>query len=159
MTARRTSIPAVLVVFAFAACADNGADQEQTPAAGVGAEEKSAEGMAGMEGMQHGEDTAMSQMMSHIQMMRGMSADSMRGMMPAHRQMVANMVAQMNREMREMNMTTDAEWNAVVDSLRQDLARMPEMSGSEFQAMMPGHHERMVRLMEMHRKMLARMKM
>ncbi len=39
--------------------------------------------------------------------------------------MAANMLAQFNREMSQMNMPDDPAWRATVDSLRQDLARMP----------------------------------
>jgi PBP1b-binding outer membrane lipoprotein LpoB len=117
-------------------------------------------GMSDMPGMQDGMmGGMMGQMMGHMQMMRGAGADSMQAMLPMHRQMVANMLAQMNREMREMNMTTDARWDATVDSLRNDLTRMPEMSGSELQTMMPAHHDRMMRLMEMHRTMMSDMEM
>ena len=111
-------------------------------------------GMSGMPGM--GDD--MSAMMAHMQRMRGTRADSMLTMLPMHRQMAANMLAQMNREMRDMNMTADARWNATVDSLRTDLTRMPEMSGSELEAMMAGHQDRMMRLMEMHRTMMSEMR-
>jgi hypothetical protein len=69
------------------------------------------------------------------------------------------MLARMNREMRDMNMTADAAWNATVDSLRQDLTRMPELTGSELEAIMPGHRARMMRLMEMHRTMMSEMQM
>ena len=100
----------------------------------------------------------MSAMMAHMQRMRGTRADSMQAMLPMHRQMAANMLAQMNREMRDMNMTADARWNATVDSLRTDLTRMPEMSGSELEAMMAGHQDRMMRLMDMHRTMMAEMR-
>ncbi len=65
------------------------------------------------------------------------------------------MLAQMNREMREMDMAGDEAWTATVDSLRQDLTRMPEMSRDEMAATMPGHRARMNRLMEMHRSMMG----
>ncbi|MGQ0563190.1 MAG: hypothetical protein ACT443_15120 [Gemmatimonadota bacterium] len=93
------------------------------------------------------------QMMQHMQMMQGMSPDSLRALMPRHRQMVANMIAQMNEQMGEMNMATDQAWNALVDSIRTDLRRMPEMSAAEMHALMPDHHRRVMRLMESHRSM------
>jgi hypothetical protein len=85
--------------------------------------------------------------------------DRMMTMMPQHRQMAANMLAQMNREMRDMNMTADESWTATVDSLREDLTRMPEMTPAEMQALMPAHHARMQRLMGMHREMMGEMEM
>ena len=106
--------------------------------------------MPGMSGMQG----RMDEMMAHMQAMQGASADSMRAMLPMHRQMLGNMIAQMNSQMRGMNMTADAQWNATVDSLRQDLTRMPEMSAQELHAFMPEHHDRVMRVMQKHRTMM-----
>ena len=125
------------------------------------------QGMAGMEGhdMKGGDmkghdmggmmgGGSMTAMQAHMRMMQGASADSVRAMMPMHRQMAANMLAQMNREMRDMNMAGDAAWTATVDSVRQDLARMPEAGAGD----MTAHHGRMMRLMEMHQRMMQNMK-
>ncbi len=113
--------------------------------------------MGGMQGMGGGGMMAQMtpQMMTHMRMMQGASADSMAAMMPMHRQMMANMLARMNGEMRGMHMPADARWTATADSLRQDLVRMPELSAPELKAMMPAHLERMKRLMEMHRGMMG----
>jgi hypothetical protein len=78
-------------------------------------------------------------------------------MLPAHRQMVASMLAQMNQQMRSMNMTGDPHWTALADSLHQDLVRMPEMSPVELEAFMPAHQARATRLMAMHRAMMGNM--
>jgi hypothetical protein len=115
--------------------------------------------MPGMSDMERMQDGMMGEMMAHMQMMTGAGADSMQAMLPMHRQIVANMLSQMNREMREMSMTTDAQWDATVDSLRNDLTRMPEMDGQELQELMPAHHDRMKRLIEMHRTMMSDMEM
>jgi hypothetical protein len=65
----------------------------------------------------------------------------------------------MNREMRDMNMASDQEWNSTIEALREDLRRLPEMSTSELQTFMPEHRQRVMRLMEMHRSMMGEMKM
>ncbi len=104
-------------------------------------------------------DGMMTRMQAHMRMMDGAGADSMQAMLPMHRQMVANMMAQFNREMRDMNMQTDAAWNATVDSLRQDLVRLPELPASELASFMPAHQARMRRLMEAHGAMMANTKM
>ncbi len=88
-------------------------------------------------------------------MMQGAGADSVKAMLPMHRRMVANMLAQMTGEMRGMHMPADARWTATVDSLRQDLVHMPEMSGAELKAMMPAHMGRVTRLMDTHRTMMG----
>lgn len=113
------------------------------------------QGMGGMEGMASGGTTE--RMREHMRAMQGAGADSVMAMMPMHRQMTANMIAQMNREMRDMNMAADAEWSATVDALRQDLTRMPEMTAAELRALMPEHRARVERLMEMHGGMMEEM--
>jgi hypothetical protein len=112
------------------------------------------EGMPGMAGMQDG---MMEQMQAHMEMMAGMAPDSMMPMVPMHRQMAANMLAQMNRDMEQMDTPADDAWTATVDSLREDLSRMPEMGAQELRDWMPGHRARMTRLMEMHRAMMGNM--
>jgi hypothetical protein len=101
----------------------------------------------------------MEQMQAHMRAMHGAGGDSLTAMLPTHRQMAANMIAQMNREMRDMNMTADAAWTATVDSLRQDLVRMPEMGPPELQSFMSAHQARLERLMQMHASMMESMKM
>lgn len=140
---------------ALAACGT-----EQQPERGTAdPAESGAEPAAGMEGMEGMEDGMMDQMTGHLRMMENAGADSLHAMLPMHRQTTANMLARMNREMRDMNMPADAAWNATVDSLRQDLTRMPELSRSELAGMMPAHRARIMRLMEMHRTMMSGMQM
>ncbi|HEU0300839.1 MAG TPA: hypothetical protein VFR37_15360 [Longimicrobium sp.] len=144
----------LLLSLALPACGGPDAAQEKAaapPAAaptGVGA----APGMQGMGGMQGG--GMMEEMQTHMRSMQGAGGDSLRAMLPMHRQMAANMIARMNREMRDMNMAAGAGWTATVDSLRQDLVRMPEMDAEELHAFMLAHEGRLNRLMEMHREMM-----
>ena len=83
--------------------------------------------------------------------------EGMKGMLPMHRQMVANMIAKMNGEMRDMKMASNTEWPATVDSVRKDLVRMPELSSAELTALMPAHMARVTRVGEMHQKMMRSM--
>ena len=55
-------------------------------------------------------------------------------------------------------MQADPLWQATVDSLRNDLTRMPDLSARELAALMPEHRTRVMRLMEMHRGMMQGMK-
>ena len=106
-------------------------------------------GMTGMMGM-----AMMDSMQTHMRMMDTMSGDRMKAMLPMHRQMVANMLSRMNAEMRSMNMSGDAAWSATVDSVRQDLIHMPELSAQQLKTMMPGHRARVMRLLAMHQRMM-----
>ena len=153
-------VMALGLVSLAAACGGGDTDQQAgaEPDTSQAAADTGMQGMPGMGGMQRGGMMEMmTQMQSQMQMMQGMSADSMHAALPQHRQISANMLAQMNREMQGMNMAGDTAWNATVDSLRQDLTRMPEMSAQELHAFMPEHQRRMMRLMEMHRTMMGRM--
>ena len=114
-------------------------------------------GTAGMGGMRSG--AMMDSMAAHMRGMDTMSATSVQAMLPMHRQMAANMIAQMNREMAGMNMAGNAEWVALMDSVRQDLVRTPDMSAEQLKAAMPGHQSRLSRLMQKHRDMMKDMKM
>ena len=120
--------------------------------------------MAGMPGMSGGQmgnmmgAATMDSMQTHLTMMDSTSADRMKTMLPMHRQMVANMLSRMNSEMRQMNMSPDAAWTATIDSVRQDLTHMPEMSGSQLKAMMPDHRARVMRLLQAHRAMMGKTK-
>lgn len=159
--ARRTlasrSLVTLAAALALAACSNgesgDAADTSQAPAAQDTAGTMS--GMGGMEGM----SGMTEQMQAHMRMMDGASGDSIAAMLPMHRQMVANMISTMNREMQGMDMSGDAAWTATIDSLRQDLTRMPEMSAPELGQFMPDHRARVMRLMESHRSMMANMKM
>lgn len=146
----------LLALPSFTACGggdDDGPDASQQAAPS----QDTMSSMEGMPGMEAGDAGMMGRMNTHMTMMRGLSTDSTMAMLATHRQLVANMIAQMNREMRDMGMASDAAWDASVDSLRSDLTRMPEMSGPELQAMMPDHDRRVLRLMEMHRRMMGGM--
>jgi len=153
-TGLRTALAAGLAL-AFVACGPDAADDAEAPPA----EQTGMQGMAGMEGMEGmGSASAMgAEMAAHMERMQGASEDTLMLMMPDHRQMLGNMMGQMNREMEGMNMAADPQWSALADSLRDDLVRMPEMSGAQMQAFMPGHHARVSRLMEMHGGMMGGM--
>lgn len=158
-----------LMLFAaisLAACA-GGKDEEGAAAAAAdtakavmpvmhGVEETSGtSGTAGMPGMGGG-GMMVEEMTAHMRKMDGAGADSLKAMIPGHRQMMANMISQFDRDMRGMTMT-DGGWQATVDSLRRDNVQMPEMSAGELRSFLPAHSARVTRLMEMHRSMMANM--
>ncbi|MDP9348109.1 MAG: hypothetical protein M3P24_03055 [Gemmatimonadota bacterium] len=145
-----------VLLTALAACGGQEDAPEAAPA-DAPATGAPAGGMEGMPGMQPG--AAADPLDAHMQMMQGASGDQLKAMIPEHRQLVANMIAQYNREMREMNMSTDAEWNSTVDALRQDLVHLPEMSAEELKTFMPEHQSRINKLREMHKGMMGNMKM
>lgn len=144
---------AVLALISTAVACAGEPEQEAAPAVAA----DSAAPMHDMPGMGGG-DMAPG-MRQHMSMMQGVSADSMKAMMQSHRQMAANMLSQMNQQMRSMNMPADTAWNALADSLRADLTRLPELSGAGLQRLMTEHHQRINRLMDMHAAMMKNMGM
>lgn len=153
-------VKATVALFVGLTLAGCGAEEAEVEPAGM----EPAGGMQGMEGMPGMGEMPMNggmmdQMQAHMQTMEGADGQRYQAMMPMHRQMVANMIAQFNREMRDMNMATDAEWDETVEMLRQDLREMPEMSPEELETLMPEHRQRVMRLMETHREMMGSMRM
>lgn len=138
----------IAVACVVAACA-KGSDRVDTTAA-----TSDTAGMAGMRmpgGMASG--AMMDSMTAHMRSMDTTSAAAIQAMMPMHRQMAEKVVAQMDSEMRSMNMQ-DARWSALMDSVRQDLARMPNTSAQQTKAFMTAHQGRMTRLMQSHKDMM-----
>lgn len=162
------NVSAALIVMVLVACrrsesrtpsaADSAAAARGNSSAGSleGANRPSSTSTAGaMPGMMS--MATMDSMETHMRMMNGITGEQMKSTLPAHRQMVANMLSRMNQEMRSRNMSGDPQWAATADSIRQDLIHMPEMSPQELKRVMPAHHARITRLMEMHRKMTQKM--
>ncbi|MGQ0813071.1 MAG: hypothetical protein ACT4O1_01215 [Gemmatimonadota bacterium] len=144
----RRVLTAAFVILLAGAC---GGEPDQ----GAAAEDMAP--MDGMQGMQMGADTGMmAEMESHMKMMEGAGGDTLKGMMEMHRPMAANMLAQFNRDMQQMNMSADTAWHALADSIRQDLTRMPDLNTRQMQSLMPGHMARMRRLMQLHRELMSR---
>ena len=110
-------------------------------------------GMGNMPGM-----AMMDSMTVHMRAMDTASAASLQSMVPMHRQMAANIVSQMNTDMRGMNMQSDPRWTALMDSVRQDLSRLPDVPAEQLKTFMSAHHARLSRLMQSHRDMMTSMK-
>lgn len=151
----------IVLAAALAACGSQNTKQAAgesvatKPASPTGGSTSAMPGMAGMGGMAMQNDSLMPQMQAHMDTMMRAHADNMEAMLPAHRQMVANMLSQMTQQMRSMHMAPGAPWTALTDSIRADLLHMPEMSAGELKAMMSAHEARVMRLMAMHRTMMA----
>ena len=152
------TLPLLATVLLAAACGSSAPenDEPRSPAppaaAPAPAPGGSMAGMQGMGGMQA--DSMMARMRTHLQAMHGAGGDSLKAMLPMHRQMAASLLAEMNRQMRQMNMVADPAWTATADSVQQDLIRLPEMGAGELQSAMPAHEARLNRLMGMHQAMM-----
>ena len=99
----------------------------------------------------------MSGMRAHMDSLMGMSPDRMSGMLAAHERMMSQIMDRMGADLRGMNMRSDARWNALVDSIKADLADLPSLKDAELSARMRTHGGRVRRLIDMHEGMMKGM--
>lgn len=137
--------------------------------AGCGDKAKNADQASGatttdsMVGMDMGKNTGMGGMgtmpgmRAHMDSMAQGSPEQMRSMMTSHEEMGSRMLDAMGADMRSMNMTSDAAWTALSDSVRSDLAELPGLSGSALKQRMQAHVGRVKRLMDRHEEMMGAM--
>ncbi len=115
-----------------------------------GMEKGGMQGMADMSAM-------MSGMRAHMDSMMRLPPDRMKAMMATHDRMMAQMMDRMGADMRGMNMAGDGDWNALADSVRQDLAVLPQLEGKALVGRMRAHAGRVNRLLGSHEKMMGSM--
>lgn len=115
-------------------------------------------GGMGMGGMHDGMQGMgmMSMMRVHMDSMQHMSPQQMQAMMAMHQDMMSRMMDGMGTDMRGMHMAPDAAWSALSDSVRQDLAELPGLSGKALETRMQGHVDRVRRLLARHEKMMGK---
>jgi hypothetical protein len=151
MSQRRKGL--ILILTAVAACGTGEPKPAQeADSAGhmVGGDVPSMGSMGSMESKE-----MMREMRAHMQAMSAAGADSLRRMLSTHRQMTANMLQQMDTEMRGMQMASDTSWSALADSVRQDLTQLPDVSSAELPGFIERHRGRVERLITRHEQMMA----
>lgn len=111
-------------------------------------------GMQGMGGMM----SMMSGMRTHMDSMMRLPPDRMKAMMASHDRMMAQMMDRMGAGMRGMNMGGDRDWSALTDSVRQDLAALPQLEGKALTERMRAHSDRVSRLIGSHERMMGSMR-
>ncbi len=148
----------VLGGIALAACGGEKTGQQQPAGraqegmAEMGGDSMKMGGHMGMEGM-----SIMPAMRAQMDSMMRMSPERMSGMMAMHERMMSQMMDRMGADMRGMKMGGNAEWTALTDSVRRDLADLPGLKGKELSARMQSHGDRVRRLLAMHEDMMKRM--
>jgi hypothetical protein len=98
----------------------------------------------------------MPQMRAHMDSMMRMSPEQMQAMMAMHERMMSQMMDGMGADMRGMNMSASPEWSALTDSVKEDLAELPNLKGQERSARMRTHADRVKRLLAMHEQMMGK---
>jgi hypothetical protein len=135
---------------ALASCGGRGDRTDRSDTSGMMGHMDSGN-MSGMDmrGMQ-----MMTQMRAHMDSMARMSHQQMQTMMASHEAMMSQMMDRMGADMRGMNMTSTSEWTALTDSVKQDLAELPNLKGQDLSARMRAHVDRVQRLITAHEQMM-----
>ncbi|MBA2291464.1 MAG: hypothetical protein H0W15_03295 [Gemmatimonadales bacterium] len=139
--------PVLMVAMVTLAACDSKPDSADAPAADTSHMMAAAPmTMAGM-GMLPG-------MRAHLDSVAAMPPTQMAAMMPAHEGLVTRMMDAMGTDMRGKGMQPSPAWTALSDSVRQDLAEMPKLSGKGLTTSLQAHAARMQRMMVMHEGMM-----
>ncbi|HEY7894030.1 MAG TPA: hypothetical protein VIC24_03950 [Gemmatimonadaceae bacterium] len=83
---------------------------------------------------------------SDLDSMSAANGDAQRHMLPAHETLVSEFLSRNDAKMRAMHVKIDPDWLTVIDSVRNDLARMPNMSSTQLHAFFPEHARRVMRI-------------
>lgn len=154
---KATRLILILGGIVLAGCGGKGGEEArsregQHGAAGMGMDSMGMGGHMGMDSM-----GTMPTMRAHMDSMMQRPPEQMRAMMASHDRMMSAMMDRMGADMRRMNMTGNAEWNALVDSVKRDLGDLPGLEGAALSARMKAHADRVRRLLAMHEDMMKRM--
>jgi hypothetical protein len=137
----------ILAAVTLAACGKKKQDASQAAAADT------AVGMGGMGKAMQGVQM-MPMMRAHLDSLGVMEPAQIGAVMAAHQGLASRMMDAMRADMRAVNMKPDSAWSALSDSLRQDLAELPGLSGAGLKTRMQGHIGRMQRIMALHQGMM-----
>ena len=149
------ALPLMLIVGVVVSVACNKPKKGQTADSQGGMKMDSGQ-MQGMSGM--GNSGMMPMMQAHTDSMMRMNPEQMSGMMASHERMMSQMMDQMGGEMRQMKMAETPEWSALRDSVKQDLAELPNLKGQALSARMRAHADRVRRLIASHEGMMKTMR-
>ena len=148
----RTMIAGLTAALVVAACGKKeSAPQQAMPGMG------NMPGMTGMQGMGRRSDSLMPMMRVHLDSLAAISQFAA-GMLSMHEAMSSRMLDAMGADMTAMGMKPDPAWTALTDSIKQDLAELPAVSGRALDERLKAHIARMRRLMAVHEGMMQRMK-
>src|SRR2546425_865955 len=145
----RTMIAGLTAALVLAACGKKeSAPQQATPGMG------NMPGMTGMQGVGMRSDSLMPMMRAHLDSLAAIAPQFAAGMLSVHEAMASRMVDAMGADMTAMGMKPDPAWAALTDSIKQDLADLPAVSGRALDARLKAHIGRMRRLMALHEEMM-----
>ena len=144
-----------LLLLALVGCTGDADDRPDMQTASVPASAASASGRTPSH-LEHEVDGGgmIHQMRAHTQAMQAASGEEAKALLPAHSELVENMLAEMDREVERGNARSDPAWTAAADSVRGDLTTMSKMRGGALETFLPEHGRRLNRVMDLHRAAL-----
>lgn len=101
-------------------------------------------------------DSLMPMMRAHLDSLASARGPMSADVIARHEEMASRMLDAMGSDMRMMSMQADSAWIALADSVRQDLAALPTLSGRGLETRWKAHQARLRRLMDMHTGMMRR---
>jgi hypothetical protein len=122
----------------------------------AGCREKKAPESAGMTDMTMRADSLMPMMRAHLDSLESRPGRMSADMLARHEQIASRMLDAMGSDMRMMGMKADSAWAVLTDSVRQDLAAIPTLSGRGLDARLTAYRARMGRLLDRHAGMMRR---
>ena len=81
-----------------------------------------------------------------VQRMSAASAAEQKQQLGAHISAVNGMLSRFEDKVRAMHVTMDPDWVAVIDSVKNDVARMPDMPAEQLHDFLPEHNQRVMRI-------------
>lgn len=109
------------------------------------------------QGMRMRSDSVMPMMRAHLDSMAALDPQFAAGMMAAHEAIASQLLDAMGADMAAMGMQPDPAWTALTDSIKRDLAALPNRSGRALGPALRAHIERLRRLMTVHETMMRSM--
>jgi hypothetical protein len=142
--------PAMIVgLMASAACSKRKEEPAADSHRGMAMDSGQMRGMSGM-----GSAGMIPMMQAQMDSMMRMKPAQMSGMMATHERMMSQMMDQMGGQMRQMEVSATPGWSALMDSVKQDLAKLPSLKGPALSARMRAHAARVQRLISSHQQMM-----
>lgn len=92
--------------------------------------------------------------MNRLEHVESVPDTTLRKRLPLNINMLRDIIAEYDREMRVLDVPADTSWRVIVDSLRLDLDKMPTLPAADLPTFLPGHQRRVRNLIRAHERML-----
>lgn len=147
----------LLAAGSISACSAREDRATDTTAATTATANSGAGGMHDMAGMQS--DTIVAVVEADLARMDKASPDSLKALLPQHREVVNALIKDCEEMMRMENMSPPRKWINTVADVRQDMASMAPTSAASVKQAWPDHQQHLRSMLNMRHDMMKSMKM